>query len=194
LPCPRLPLLDPQAFDMIMEAESSTWTSSTTARQHNSTRLRYILDSGRLDDFVTVWMVPAGITKSGCKVGPRIRRWTVDRQRRWEGRSSEDWDRSLGGATVSRLPDDEGQECNRGIGRSVSKLGADGLSLKRIGDQIRGWRTASRSADCRISGQNGRPPRTQEPRRPWRPNTQTARLGRPSESSNRSLKTASFCC
>lgn len=55
-------------------------------KQHNSTRLHFILNSGRLDDFVTVWMVPTGGTTSGCKVGTRIRRSTADRQRRCEGK------------------------------------------------------------------------------------------------------------
>lgn len=54
-------------------------------KPHNSTRLHFVLNSGRLDDFVAVWMVPTGITTSGCKVGTRIRRSTADRQRRCEG-------------------------------------------------------------------------------------------------------------
>lgn len=55
-------------------------------KQHNSTRLHFTLNSGRLDGFVTVWMVPTGIATSGCKVGTRIRRSTADRQRRCEGK------------------------------------------------------------------------------------------------------------
>lgn len=102
-------------------------------KQHNSTRLHCILDSGRLDDLKTVWTVPAGITTSGCKAGTRIRRSTDDRQRRCEGKGSEDWDRSLAGATVSRLllSDDEGHECDGDTGRSVSQLETDGLSASR---------------------------------------------------------------
>lgn len=160
------------------------------------TRLHCILNSGGLDDLATVWTVPQISQRPDARLEPEsepdarllitsavargkaskigIARWRVQRP------------------PGLFFPDDEGHECDGDTGPSVSQLETDGLSVSRGSGprlEMDGERHGRLPTDCRVSGENGRPPRISKSRAGL--GDPIPRLGRPTESSNRSLKTPS---